>query len=106
VSDDRRLRVPDSELDFGPGLVMHYVGKPFSGISFEVSPDGRRCELSYVEGLQHGPTREWDESGRLRFEDRWEANARHGPARTFDEAGIVKSEQWWDHDRRVDAPPI
>lgn len=47
------LRVPDAELEFGPDLVMHYRGQPFTGIAFDVMEDGTRSELSYVDGLQH-----------------------------------------------------
>jgi hypothetical protein len=36
------LRVPDAELSFGPELVMHYQGRPFTGVSYEVMEDGRR----------------------------------------------------------------
>jgi len=99
------LRVPDSELEFGPDLVMHYRGQPFTGIAFDVVADGTRSELSYVDGLQHGPARDWDASGRLRAEDFWRTNVRHGVSRTYDENGAVISEQWWDHDTRVNAPP-
>jgi hypothetical protein len=65
------LRVPDAELEFGPDLVMHYRGQPFTGIAFDVMEDGTRSELSYVDGLQHGPARDWDASGPLRAEDFW-----------------------------------
>ena len=98
------LRVPDAELEFGPDLVMHYRGQPFTGVSYEVMEDGTRSELTYVNGLQQGPARDWDASGRLRAEDSWHANVRHGHSHTYDESGTVISEQWWDHDRKVDAP--
>lgn len=45
------LRVPDAELEFGPDLVMHYRGQPFTGPSYEVIEDGTRSELAYVNGL-------------------------------------------------------
>ncbi|MGW5195172.1 toxin-antitoxin system YwqK family antitoxin [Kribbella sp. NPDC004138] len=99
------LRVPDAELDFGPDLVMQYRGQPFTGIAFDVTENGTRSELTYVDGLQHGPARDWDASGRLRAEDSWRANVRHGVSRTYDENGAVISEQRWDHDRMVNAPP-
>jgi hypothetical protein len=99
------LRVPDAELDFGPDLVMHYQGHPFTGVCYEALDDGSYCELTYLGGLQHGPAREWDASGRLRGEEAWDANSRHGPSRTYDETGAVISEQWFDHDRPVDGPP-
>ncbi|MEV6270908.1 hypothetical protein AB0L64_27345 [Kribbella sp. NPDC051936] len=98
------LQVPDAELEFGPDLVMHYWGQPFTGIAFDVMEDGTRSELSYVDGRQHGPARDWDASGRLRAEDFWRANVRHGVSRTYDESGAVISEQWWDHDTRVNTP--
>jgi hypothetical protein len=50
-----RLRVRDSQLDFGPDLVMHYGGESFAGISYEVRADGTRCELTYIAGFQDGP---------------------------------------------------
>lgn len=99
------LRVPDAELEFGPDLFMHYRGQPFTGVSYGVMEDGTRSELTYVNGLQQGPARDWDASGWLRAEDSWRANFRHGRSRTYDASGAVISEQWWDHDRKVDAPP-
>lgn len=103
--EDSTLRVPDAELEFGPDLVMHFRGQPFTGIAFDVMENGTRSELSYVDGLQHGPARDWDASGRLRTEDSWRANFRHGGSRTYDESGALISEQWWDHDRKLNAPP-
>jgi antitoxin component YwqK of YwqJK toxin-antitoxin module len=84
---------------------MHYQGRPFTGVSYEVMADGTRSELTYVEGCQEGPARDWDASGRLRAEESWHAKFRYGPSRTYDESGAVISQQWWDHDRQVDAPP-
>jgi antitoxin component YwqK of YwqJK toxin-antitoxin module len=99
------LRVPDAELDFGPDLVIHYQGRPFTGVSYEVMEDGTRSELTYEDGCQQGPARDWDASGRLRAEEFWRGNLRHGPSRTYDQSGAAISEQWWDHGRQVDAPP-
>ncbi len=103
--EDNALRVPDTELDFGAELVMHYQGRPFTGIAYETMNDGTHSELTYVGGLQEGPAREWDPSGRLRAEEAWHANFRHGLSRTYDKTGAVISEQWFDHGMRVDAPP-
>lgn len=97
--------MPDAELEFGADLVMHYRGEPFTGVSYGVMEDGTRSELTYVNGLQEGPARDWDASGRLRVEESWRANVRHGPSRTYDESGAVISEEWWDNDRKVAAPP-
>src|SRR5262245_41288921 len=72
------LRVSDADLEFGPDLVMHYRGQPFTGIALGVMESGIRSELTYVDGLQHGPARDWDASGRLRAEDSWRANFRDG----------------------------
>jgi hypothetical protein len=99
------LRVPDAQLDFGPDLVMHYQGRPFTGVSYEVMEDGTRSELTYV-GLRNKDRLETGMlHGRLRTEEFWHGNLRHGPSRTYDESGAAISEQWWDHGRQVDAPP-
>src|SRR5688572_27387193 len=96
--------MPDEELEFGPDLVMHHRGRPFTGIAFGIMDDGTRSELSYVSGLQHGPARDWDASGRLRAEETWDSNARHGPSRIYDESGAVISERWFVHDKLVSGP--
>lgn len=41
--------MPDAELDFGPDLVMHYQGRPFTGISHETMDDGTRSEAAESE---------------------------------------------------------
>jgi antitoxin component YwqK of YwqJK toxin-antitoxin module len=99
--DSDTLRVADSELEFDSDLVMHYRGQPFTGVAFERAANGAYCELAYVEGLQHGVTREWDAEGRLRATETWDANTRHGVSRTYDDHGSVVCEQWWNRDQQM-----
>lgn len=81
--------MPDTELSFGPDPVMHYQGRPFAGLSYEVMGYGARSELTYVEGCQQGPARDSDASGRLRAEESWYANFRHGLSGTYDESARI-----------------
>jgi antitoxin component YwqK of YwqJK toxin-antitoxin module len=61
--------------------LFEYEGRPFTGMTREVSPDGVVIgELSYVDGMLDGVARTWYPSGQLREEEHFRANGRHGPS--------------------------
>lgn len=60
------IRVTEEQLDFGQGDQLLYQNEPFSGICYEVYPNGQlKEERSYEGGLPKGLCREWHDNGRL-----------------------------------------
>ncbi|WP_326767967.1 hypothetical protein OG978_28625 [Streptomyces sp. NBC_01591] len=72
--DVTRIDIDDPEVDMDRGQRLLYRGELFTG-EVEEHLGGALVSLdSYVEGVQHGPSREWYEDGTLRSE----ATAREG----------------------------
>jgi antitoxin component YwqK of YwqJK toxin-antitoxin module len=91
------LRVPDELLDYNEELFYTYNGESFTGIGYtDVSGYGR-SEISYVDGAQDGPARDWYPSGQLKYEANYRVNTRHGSTREFREDGSLASEVTYDH---------
>ncbi|MFE6507832.1 toxin-antitoxin system YwqK family antitoxin [Nocardioides sp. NPDC057767] len=93
--------VPDSELDFDEDLVFTDGGKPFTGVAFEESAIRGRSEVTYRDGLQDGPARDWYPSGVLKGESWHVQGVPHGPAREYDESGKLREEATYSHGVRV-----
>jgi hypothetical protein len=74
-----------------PDLVMHLHGVPFTGVAYEDEP--WHSEVSYVDGLPDGPTRDWFASGGLRTETWFRRGVVHGVQREYDEHGRLIAEQ-------------
>jgi len=85
-------RVPDSELDYERDLVFTHEGVPFSGIGYEERSDLGLSEVSYRDGMQHGVSRDWFPSGKLKGESRYRENSLHGTTRELDEDGHILME--------------
>jgi hypothetical protein len=66
-NDGRVVRVPDSELDFDEDSFCTYNGVPFTGVGYEVVPDRGLSEVTYREGLQEGPARDWSRRERSKL---------------------------------------
>lgn len=82
-------RVHDDELDFDSDQVMHYRGRPFTGVSFAEESDGTRSELSHRNGLQDGPAHVWYPSGLLMEETQYRENKAHGQELEYDRSGAL-----------------
>lgn len=91
------LRVPDDQLDYDEDLVYTYRGERFTGIGYDEAPGHSRSEISYVNGVQEGPARDWYPSGRLKFEAMYKDNARHGHRREFREDGTISLEEIYEY---------
>lgn len=52
-------RVPDDKLDFDSDLIYYYEGRPFTGTGYSQDPGHGLSEISYVNGLQEGVSRDW-----------------------------------------------
>ena len=88
------LRVDYDELDISPDYTQYmYEGKPFTGIAFELWPNGRlRDEVNFVGGMKDGISRSWSESGVLLDEGKHFENWGHGIFREWYENGQLKRE--------------
>lgn len=91
------VRVPDSELEYDSDIVYFHNGAAFTGVAYEEDPDRGRSEISYLEGMQHGPARDWYSSGKLKAESYYHENVRHGMDREFDEDGNLTSESKFEY---------
>lgn len=97
----KSLRVHDSELDYDPDLIYTYKGSLFTGVGYDEDPRSGLSEISYVEGRQEGPSRDWYPSGRLGGETEYKSNARHGFHREFREDGTLVLEELYEHGVRL-----
>jgi antitoxin component YwqK of YwqJK toxin-antitoxin module len=88
------LRVHLDELDFDDEQLMIWKGKPFTGVGVEFFPAGLlRSEVYHVDGVEHGPKREWYSSGQLKDEANIWQGGLHGYKRIWDEKGRLISEE-------------
>jgi antitoxin component YwqK of YwqJK toxin-antitoxin module len=86
-------RVPDDQLDFDEELIYFYKGERFTGIGYADVPKHGLSEISYRDGLQDGPARDWYPSGRLKAESFFRENVLHGVSRDFREDGSLEAEK-------------
>jgi antitoxin component YwqK of YwqJK toxin-antitoxin module len=106
-------RINDDLLDMTDELVYLYEGELFTGIGFELGLDNRIIsEISYKNGFQEGPARDWYESGELQSEAYYKENSLHGASKEWYKNGKIKSEalyefgvpleyKEWDEDGKV-----
>lgn len=90
-------RVPDELLDYNEELFYTYNGESFTGVGYADVPGHGLSEISYVDGAQDGPARDWYPSGQLKYEANYKLNTRHGITREFREDGSLASEMTYDH---------
>ncbi|MGC3969152.1 MAG: hypothetical protein QM775_17840 [Pirellulales bacterium] len=67
-------------------------GKPFSGIGFELYPDGRlRFEVPFSEGFAEGIYQEWHRNGLLK--EQWQARrgCAEGTIKSWHDNGVLHS---------------
>lgn len=86
-------RVRDDQLDFDEDLIYYYHGSRFTGIGYEDVPGKILSEVSYKNGMQDGPARDWLPSGRLKTESMYRENVLHGHVREFRDDGSLASEK-------------
>lgn len=92
-NDDPMPRVPDDQLDYNEDLIYFYLGERFTGIGFDDVPGFGLSEISYRDGMQEGPARDWYPSGQLKSEAIYRRNLLHGRSREFREDGSLASEE-------------
>jgi antitoxin component YwqK of YwqJK toxin-antitoxin module len=89
--------VRDSELDYDSDLVCTLDGEAFTGTAFDESPDLGRSEVSYRQGIQEGPARDWYPSGVLKGESHYIQGVLHGTRKEFDEGGHLVAEARYEY---------
>ncbi|MBT2572949.1 toxin-antitoxin system YwqK family antitoxin [Bacillus sp. ISL-51] len=73
-------------------------GKPFSGLAYELYPNGNIIYFTeYKDGLAHGLTREFFENGNKKNEKNYRYGQLKGINVTWFEDGSKKSEQHYEH---------
>ncbi|HUZ39634.1 MAG TPA: hypothetical protein VMV17_25205 [Streptosporangiaceae bacterium] len=90
-------RVPDSELDFDNELIYRWRGQLFTGIGYDDTSEAGLSEISYRDGLQDGPGRDWFPSGGLKAESWYLENTLHGFSREFNEDQVMVSEEIYEY---------
>ncbi|MCG9768450.1 hypothetical protein L1D59_07490 [Pseudoalteromonas piscicida] len=84
-------KINDDLLDVSDQMVYLYDGKPFTGVGVEES-DGRLIsETHYLDGMQHGTSKEWFPSGALNIETEFVKSVRHGVSREWFDTGEQQS---------------
>jgi len=97
ATEDPAMRVHDSQLEYDGDLIYRRHGELFTGIGYDDTPEQGMSEVSYRDGVQEGPARDWYLSGRLKGESYFRENVQHGVAREYAENGNVLSEAVYEY---------
>lgn len=93
----QQRRVPDEIIEYDENLVYSVDGERFTGIGFDDESGKGLSEISYVDGLQEGPSRDWYSNGKLRGEAIYKENVLHGLTREFAEDGTLLREARYEY---------
>jgi antitoxin component YwqK of YwqJK toxin-antitoxin module len=109
----QRADADELEIDFGDGETYFWQGKLFTGIAYELWPDGTlRDETEYQDGRSHNTARDWYPEGQLHSETAYYRGVIYGLDREWDERGRLRKESlheygyWlrkraWDEEGRL-----
>ena len=104
-------RIDTSTADVGrdPDRRLTYKGQPFTGEAVTHGHTGKvTSTVTYVDGVEHGPRRQWYENGPLKAEmfvhhgriigtaREWHENGRLAQEQRFNEHGDLVEESRWD----------
>ncbi|MET9662628.1 hypothetical protein [Streptomyces sp. NPDC006510] len=88
------------DLDYDDNCLA-YIGdepEPFSGLAYSTQGNAfRDAEITYVNGLRHGPCREWYGPGRLALDEVYFDDALHGSARHWHKNGQLEEEGEYEY---------
>ena len=91
-------RVHLNDLDIDEGHVHRHEGSLFTGVGEERGPNGRvREEITFVDGMEHGPSRLFNSAGALLSECTLHNGSAHGTSREWDELGRLRKEVIHQH---------
>ncbi|WP_039941612.1 toxin-antitoxin system YwqK family antitoxin [Streptomyces himastatinicus] len=89
----KRIDIDDPEVDMDYGQRLLYQGELFTGEVEERLGDAVVSLDAYVDGIQHGPSREWYMDGTLRSEGTAHMGCPVGVSRTWHPNGTLASER-------------
>ncbi|MFF8717802.1 toxin-antitoxin system YwqK family antitoxin [Streptomyces sp. NPDC015184] len=92
MPDVTRIDIDDPEVDMDQGQRLLYRGELFTGEVEEYLGDALVSLDSYVEGVQHGPSREWYKDGTLRSEATARTGLPVGTSREWHPNGVLAAE--------------
>lgn len=97
-------RIDEDLLDCADEIVL-YNGKPFSGVGFDLFPDGNgvEYETEYIDGLVHGMNRKWHKNGKLAYEVSCCYGIKHGKETRWFDSGAVKLSAYFEYGIEVDS---
>lgn len=89
----QRVDFDELEIDFGDGETYYWRGRPFTGMAYELRPDGSLWdEVEYKDGLRHNVARSWYPGGQIESETTYYEGSIYGADREWDEAGRLRKE--------------
>ena len=92
------LRVLGDDLDFDGNQFAFWEGKPFTGVAYDLMPDGQVwSEIEYIDGKEEGIARTWYPSRQVKHDITYRHGGRHGPEREWFENGNLKRETIFEH---------
>src|SRR5262245_1258548 len=87
-------RVDFDELDLGDEQLSTWQGRPFTGVAFENSSEGKlRCEQEFVDGLRQGVTRQWHPNSQRAYVSHCWKDVLHGKHTGFNPDGKLVQEE-------------
>ncbi|MFF2808456.1 toxin-antitoxin system YwqK family antitoxin [Streptomyces sp. NPDC058000] len=104
------LRIDHDDIATDADLRLEYRGVPFTGEVVEAIGDHLLSQMFYVEGIPHGPDREWWADGRPMSEGqsdygvpagvwrKWHHNGQLAREQHFDSMGDPADIRTWDED--------
>ena len=91
------MRLPHSELEYHQNLVHRWRGKLFTGVGYDDTSPSGLSEVTFHNGAQEGPARDWYPSGVLKGESFFRESVQHGVAKEYSEDGEVASEAVYEY---------
>jgi hypothetical protein len=90
-------RVDIDELEVPDGSTHLLNGKPFTGVGYENDLDGRLVsEISFVDGIQTGPARDFDPQGNVVLEENYRGGQKHGRSRRWTSDGVLVADELYE----------
>lgn len=95
------MRININELEEGytdaGSLILMCEGVPFSGIAYEISPQGTLwCEQIYNDGTLNGLSQDWHLNGQLKSQTEYKWNRVHGRDQGWYENGRPEYDSYYE----------
>ena len=91
------IRVNVDLIEFTDDYVYLLNGQPFTGVGYETNDNGVVIsEMEFQNGMQHGTTRGFYPTGRVKREAQYQANTLDGFVRDWDEDGVLEREEEYE----------